>query len=102
MHILNKRFGDAGLRDTVVQSSIVAEGSVDMALRGKAYNRGVRTYKIVYEAMLRLVMPYVEEQVGDELMSGMRRALEVIDKDFTREAYMEVSTSVEFQKYVMI
>ena len=29
MNILNKRFGDAGLRDALAQSSIVAEGSVD-------------------------------------------------------------------------
>ena len=48
MSILNKRFGSAGMRDVLVQSSIVAE-SVDSALRGKSYNRGIRLYKIFYE-----------------------------------------------------
>ena len=52
MGILNKRFGDAGLRDAIVQSSIIAEGSVDSALKGKAYNRGIRVYKLFYESLL--------------------------------------------------
>ena len=34
MSILNKRFGNAGLRDALVQSSIIAEGSVEAALFG--------------------------------------------------------------------
>ena len=33
LNILNKRFGDTGLRDALLQSSIVAEGSADSALR---------------------------------------------------------------------
>ena len=45
MSILNKQFGDAGLRDALVQSSVIAEGSVKAALCGKSYNRGVISYK---------------------------------------------------------
>ena len=33
LSILNKRFGDTGLRDALLQSSIIAEGSADSALR---------------------------------------------------------------------
>ena len=33
MHILQKRFADAGLRDALIQSSLIAEGSVDSALQ---------------------------------------------------------------------
>ena len=31
MGILNKRFSDAGLKDALIQSSIIAEGSIDNA-----------------------------------------------------------------------
>ena len=55
MHILSKRFSDAGLRDILIQSGTIAEGSVDKALCGKMYNRGVRVYKMVYEAIVRKV-----------------------------------------------
>ena len=35
MHILSKWFSAAGLRDVLIQSGVVAEGSVDKALSGK-------------------------------------------------------------------
>jgi hypothetical protein len=56
MHILQKRFAAAGLRDALIQSAVIAEGSVDSALRGKSYNRGVRMYKLFYEVLLRLMI----------------------------------------------
>ena len=61
MSILNKRFGDAGLRDALVQSSIIAEGSVESALCGKSYNRGVRLYKVFYEALNRLLLTQLDK-----------------------------------------
>ena len=42
MHILSKTFSDAGIRDILIQSGTIAEGSVGKALFGKMYNRGVR------------------------------------------------------------
>ena len=59
---LNKRFGDAGLRDALVQSSIVAEGSVDSALYGKSYNRGIPLHKDYYEALNNLLLKQAEEE----------------------------------------
>ena len=51
MHILSKRFSAAGLRDVIIQSGVVAEGSVDKTLSGKMYNRGIRLYELAYEAI---------------------------------------------------
>ena len=53
MHILSKRFSDAGVCDVLTQSSVIAEGSVDKALCGKMYNRGVKMYKLMCEAIMR-------------------------------------------------
>ena len=44
--IIGKRFGDGGYRDMLVQSEVIAEGSVDRALSGKMYNRSVRAVKL--------------------------------------------------------
>ena len=41
MHILGKQFSAAGLRGVLIQSGVVAEGSVGKALSGKMYNRGI-------------------------------------------------------------
>ena len=51
MHIFSKRFSAAGLRDVLIQSGVVAEGSVDKTLSGKMYNRGIRLYELAYEAI---------------------------------------------------
>ena len=42
MHILSKRYSDAGLRDVPIQSGTIAKGSIDKAPCGKTYNRDVR------------------------------------------------------------
>ena len=52
--IIGKRFLDAGLRDSAVESEVIAEGSVDRVLNGQQYNRGVRLHKLLYEALKRL------------------------------------------------
>ena len=52
--VIGKRFGDAGLRDLMIESGIVGTGSVNGVLEGKQYNRAIRTHKVITEAMLRL------------------------------------------------
>ena len=49
--VIASRFKDAGLPDVLIQSSIVAEGSVDtMFSDSRAYKRAIRIYKILYES----------------------------------------------------
>ena len=53
--VIAARFKDAGLRDIVIQSMVVAEGSVDTMFTGtRAYKRAVRVYKILYETFSRI------------------------------------------------
>ena len=65
MSILNKRFGDAGLQDALVQSSIFAGGSVDSALLGKSCNCSIRFCKIYYEALNRLLLKQLEDEAPE-------------------------------------
>ena len=37
MQILFELFGDAGMKDALIQSSVIAEGSIESALREKCY-----------------------------------------------------------------
>ncbi len=50
--IIRKRFKDAGWRDVLIQSQVLAESTVDKALSGKMYNRAVQGYKLMYEAYI--------------------------------------------------
>ena len=60
IYILSKRFSDAGVRDVHIQSSVIAERSVDKALCGRMCNRGVRMYKLMYEAITRKLFDSVQ------------------------------------------
>lgn len=44
--VLGKRFGDGGLQDLIIESRLVGSGSVNGVLKGKHYNRGLRTHKV--------------------------------------------------------
>ena len=48
--VIGARFKDAGLRDLCIQSEIVTEGSIDLVLKGKLYNRAIRAHKMSFEA----------------------------------------------------
>jgi hypothetical protein len=48
--VIGKRFGDAGLRDLVIESNLLGESSVEQMLRGKHYNNAMRVLKYLYDA----------------------------------------------------
>ena len=47
--VVGHRFGSAGLRDVLLESDVLASGSVDAVLDGR-HNRGLRVHKLVAEA----------------------------------------------------
>ncbi len=54
LHVLGKRFGDAGFSDLVIECAIIAPGSMPGILNGHHYNRSVRVHKIFMEALERV------------------------------------------------
>ena len=44
---IGKRFGDAGLSDVLIESGVMATGSVAGVLEGRHYNRAVRIHKVI-------------------------------------------------------
>ena len=52
--IIGKRFRDAGLENILIESDVIAAGSVNGVLEGKHYNRGIRMHKLVMEALFRI------------------------------------------------
>lgn len=52
--VIGKRFGDAGIRDLLIEARIIGNGSLNGVLEGKHYNPSLRMHKIVLEALKRL------------------------------------------------
>ena len=64
--VIGKRFGDAGLRDLIVESNLLGESSVDQMLKGKHYNNAVRVFKYIYEAIKRLLIENFEKWICNQ------------------------------------
>ena len=94
--VIAARFKDAGLRDVVIQSMVVAEGSVDTMFTGtRAYKRAVRVYKILYETFSRILLEKFERAYPAQ-SEAMQNLLENVDdsSDFNR-----LASSEELQDY---
>ena len=87
-------FGSAGMRDALVQSSIVSEGSVGSPLRGKSYNCVIRLYKLFYEDLNRLII--VEHDPGTNLQEDFEVTANF--STFFREWYLQFKDGDEFRR----
>lgn len=54
MAVIGKHFADAELASLMVESGVLASGSVSAVLNGKHYSRGIRIHKIAMETLQRL------------------------------------------------
>ena len=81
IYAVYKRFAGSGIADILVAAEIVVEGSVDQALRGKHYRRGVRCIKLMRETLIhkRLEQILKHEQLSEETRSN----LEILRKSLT-------------------
>ena len=52
--VIEKCFQDADLRDVIIESGVIAEGSIFGVLEGRTYNRAIRFHKLMYESLNRL------------------------------------------------
>ena len=53
--VIGQRFGAAGLRDIVIESKVIVEGSVEKTINRNHYNRAARFHKLMFEACMRLI-----------------------------------------------
>ena len=51
MTVIGKRFEFAGLHDLIVEARLSGPESVNQILNGKEYNYGIRTCKVIFEAL---------------------------------------------------
>ena len=63
---IGSRFGEAGMRELAVQGDVVTEGSMEKVISGKHYNKAVHRLKIVYEALMRVLIQELESSLTDE------------------------------------
>ena len=78
--IISASFKDTDIREIIVQSKIVAEGSGDTIFTGRrAHKRTARVYEIFYEAIFRLLLEEYEAE-NPSLCQKIQQHLQNIDE----------------------
>ena len=94
--VISSRFKDICLRDILIQSSVVAEVSVEAMLTGsRAYKRAIRTCKIMYEAFSRILLDDFELAHTTEC-SEVHCVIDGVNKSYD---FNELIESKELQEF---
>lgn len=101
-NVIGIRFGDAGVRDLAILSKVVAQGSIDSVLGGKNYNRAVRFYKILYDALMRLLMDQFHStlpQEQEEIVVQFQKELDKLKENICAEGFEECLNSSSLEEW---
>ena len=98
MSTIYKRFKGSGLSDVLVAAGVIAGGSVDQALKGKHYKRGVRCLKLFYEALIHLALC---KQLEDSPLSGeVKESLAELHHQMNHNTYKKLEMNAEIKDLV--
>lgn len=93
MSAIYKRYKGSELGDVLVAGGVIAEGSVDQALKGKHYKRGLRCLKLMYEA---LMSQLVQRRITPYLADETKESLEILrDSSLSQETRVAAHAALE-------
>ena len=81
MAVIGRRFENSGLQELIVDSGVIAAGSVAGVLSGTFYNRSARCYKLLAEALCRLMWEdfIASIEYGDLQQKALQFAIDLND-----------------------
>ena len=74
--------------DVLIHRGTIAEGSINKAPLGKMYNRGIRAYKLMYEAFIRKVILHHVE-IGEDIYYQVNWRDDLYFKTFWLESCLQ-------------
>ena len=92
------RYKDAGLADLIIESGLVASGSVKGVMNGHHYNRAFRTHKIVSEAMQRLRFQQFLDSLSEEDSQAIFNLITRLQAAYPSSEYCKIVEGSEFMK----
>ena len=97
-----KRFKGSGISDVLVAAGVIADGSVDQALRGKHFKRGVRCLRLFYETLVHHALNKRLEgsQLSEKIKVCLSKLCSSDDTQELADAYAELESNLEL-KYLV-
>lgn len=105
IYAISKRFGGSGLSDILVAAGVIAEGSVDQALRGKHYKRSIRCLRLMYETLVqRLIKKGLQDGMllsehSQNQLAKLRNPCSQTSEEL-QDIYTEVESDPELLQFV--
>lgn len=82
----------------MIESEIVASGSVKGVMTGKHYNRSVRTHQVLFEAMERKRLQEFEKSLSTTDKALLDSIILQIQNDLARDKFFDICESTEVRK----
>ena len=86
----------------IIAAGVIADGSVDQALRGKHFNRGLRCLRLFYETLIHaaLCKRLHESSLSEDIKSSLKKLRESSDAKELRASYDELETNSDIKDIV--
>lgn len=101
IYAMYKRFKGSGLSDVLVAAGVIAEGSVDQALRGKHFKRGVRCLRLFYETLIHHALDrrLRDVSLSNDIKVSLDKLRQQVDADNVElaDAYTELENNEELK-----
>eukprot|EP00057_Strongylocentrotus_purpuratus_P015294 XP_011669768.1 PREDICTED: uncharacterized protein LOC105440883 [Strongylocentrotus purpuratus] len=94
---IGKRFKDGGLQDIIIESGLIATGSVNGVLSGHHFNRSLRAHKLLCEAMERLRWLSFMKTLPDEQQEEASDVLLKMHTTFPSSDHRKVIEGEQFE-----
>jgi hypothetical protein len=94
MSAIYKRYKGSELGEVLVAAGVIAEGSVDHALKGKHYKRGLRCLRLMYEALMSQLVK--GRPITTDLAEETRENLEIL-RDTSKSQESRTAAHVALQ-----
>jgi hypothetical protein len=96
MSMIGKRFKDAGLQDILIESEVVAQGSINGVMNGHHYNRSIRAHKLMFEALQRLRFEKFLESLPTESKNSQKALLTQLIKSYLTGSLQDRTSHDDF------
>eukprot|EP00057_Strongylocentrotus_purpuratus_P028770 XP_011683244.1 PREDICTED: uncharacterized protein LOC105447183 [Strongylocentrotus purpuratus] len=95
---IGTRFRDAGLEDILIESEVLAAGSVNGVMNGRHYNRSSRCHKLMSEALHQLRWQSFMDSITEDEAKVHRDFIGRLQDSFPSQIYADKLDSDEFNE----
>ncbi|KAJ8050587.1 Vesicular integral-membrane protein VIP36 [Holothuria leucospilota] len=93
---IGKRYRDAGLADIMIESGLIAQGSINGVMNGHHYNRSMRANKIMCDALCYLQWESYMASLNDDQKGRVQEVMAQLHDAYSTDSLMDYLTAPQY------